>query len=86
MRVVDIAPEWGCRMSGETLRLVLSDAREALDQAVQCADQSYQFGANAYAYETLMRCSNARGAVARLAATITDLSHYVDAFQSQRSA
>jgi hypothetical protein len=47
--------------------------------------QSYQFGANAYAYEALLRCTNAQGAVTRLAATITDLSHYVDAFQSQRS-
>ena len=73
-------------MSGETLRLALSGAREALDQAVHCAGKSYQLGANAYAYETLMMCTNARDAVARLAATITDLSHYVDAFQSQRSA
>jgi hypothetical protein len=73
-------------MTGETLRLALSGAREALDQAVHYAGQSYQFGANAYAYETLVRCTNARNAVAGLAATITDLSHYVDAFQSQRSA
>jgi hypothetical protein len=73
-------------MSGKTLRLALSGALEALDQAVHCAGKSYQFGADAYAFETLMRCTNARDAVARLAATITDLSHYVDAFQSQRSA
>jgi len=72
-------------MTGETLRLTLSHAREALDEAVRYARQSYQFGANAYAYEAHMRCKNARDAVARLAATITDLSHYVDAFQSQRS-
>jgi hypothetical protein len=72
-------------MTGETLRLALSEAREALDEAVRYTRQSYQFGANAYAYEALLRCTNAQGAVTRLAATITDLSHYVDAFQSQRS-
>jgi hypothetical protein len=71
-------------MRGETLRLVLSRAREALDQAVYSAGLSYQFGANAYAYETLMTCTNARDAVARLTSSVTDLSHYVDAVQSHR--
>lgn len=73
-------------MKGETLRLALSEVRDALDEAVRYARQEYQFGANANAYEALLRCTNARDAVVRLAATITDLSHYVDAFQSQRSA
>ena len=73
-------------MTGETLRLTLSQARDSLDEAVRYARQAYQFGGNAYAYEALLRCSNAQDAVTRLAAIITDLSHYVDAFQSQRSA
>jgi hypothetical protein len=73
-------------MTGEILRITLSQVREALDQAVLDGRQSYQFGGNAYAYETLMRCTNARDALARLAAAITDLSHCVDALQSQRSA
>jgi hypothetical protein len=73
-------------MRGETLRLGLSEARAALDEAVRYTHQSYQFGANAYAYEAILRCTNAQDAVTRLAATITDLSHYVDAFQSQRFA
>ena len=73
-------------MNGETLRSALDHCRDTLDEAVRHAEQAYQFGPNAYAFEALMRCTSARNAIARLAATITDLSHYVDAFQSQRSA
>ena len=73
-------------MNGETLRSALDHCRDTLDEAVRHAELAYQFGPNAYAFEALMRCTSARNAIARLAATITDLSHYVDAFQSQRSA
>jgi hypothetical protein len=57
-----------------------------LDEAVQYASQSYQFGPNAYAYEALMRCTTARDTVARLTAAITDISHYVDAFEQRGAA
>jgi hypothetical protein len=73
-------------MNGEMLRATLEHCRDTLDEAVRYADQSYQFGPNAYAYEALMRCTTARDTVVRLASTITDLSHYVDALQAQRSA
>ena len=73
-------------MNGETLSSALHHCRDTLDEAVRHAEQAYEFGPNAYAFEALMRCTSARNAIARLAATITDLSHYVDAFQSQRSA
>jgi hypothetical protein len=66
-------------MTGESVRIVLEHCRDKLNEAVRYADQGYQFGPNAYAYEALMRCTNARDSVARLAATITDLSHYIDA-------
>lgn len=66
-------------MNGEALRATIEHCRDTLSEAVKHADQSYQFGPNAYAYEALMRCTNARDAVARLSATITDLSHYIDA-------
>jgi len=57
-----------------------------LDEAVQYASQSYQFGPNTYAYEALMRCTTARDIVARLAVTITDISHCVDAFEQRGAA
>jgi hypothetical protein len=68
------------------LRSALEHFRDTLDQAVRYADQSYQFGPNAYAYEALMRCTSARDAAARLEATITDFSHYIDAFEQRGAA
>jgi hypothetical protein len=68
-------------MSGETLRATLEHVRDTLNEAAQYANQSYQFDPNAYSYEALMRCTNARDAVARLATAITDLSHFIDAFR-----
>ena len=73
-------------MKGEALRSTLEHCRNMLDEAVQYASQSYQFGSTAYAYEALMRCTAARGAVARLTAAITDISHYVDAFEQRGAA
>jgi hypothetical protein len=73
-------------MNGEGLRSTLEHCRDALNEAVRYSDQSYQFGPSAYAYEALMRCTTARDVVVRLTSTITDLSHYVDALQAQRSA
>ena len=73
-------------MNGETLRATLEHCRDTLDEAVRYADQSYQFGPNAYAYEALTRCTTARDTVARLTATITDISHYVDAFEQRGAA
>ena len=63
-------------MKGEALRSTLEHCRDMLNEAVQYASQSYQFGPNAYAYEALTRCTTARDTVARLTATITDISHY----------
>jgi site-specific recombinase XerD len=42
-------------MNGEALRSTLEHCRDMLDEAVQYASQSYQFGPNAYAYEALIR-------------------------------
>ena len=67
-------------MKGEALRSTLEHCRDMLDEAVQYASQSYQFGPNAYAYEALMRCTTARDVVVKLASTITDISHYVRRF------
>lgn len=76
----------GRSMNGEALRSTLEHCRDTLDEAVQYASQSYQFGPNAYAYEALMRCTTARDTVARLTATITDISHYVDALEQRGAA
>jgi hypothetical protein len=73
-------------MNGETLRSTLEHCRDTLDEAVRYADQSYQFGPNAYAYEALMRCTTARDVVVKLASAVTDLSHYVDAFKQRGAA
>ena len=73
-------------MKGEALRSTLEHCRDMLDEAVQYASQSYQFGPNAYAYEALMRCTTARDAVVKLASAITDISHYVDAFEQRGAA
>ena len=73
-------------MNGETLRSALDHCRDTLDEAVRHAEQAYQFGPNAYAFEALMRCTSARNAIARLAATIEDLSHYIDAFERRGAA
>ena len=73
-------------MNGETLRSALDHCRDTLDEAVRYAEQAYQFGPNAYAFEALMRCTSARNAVARLAAIIEDLSHYIDAFERRGAA
>ena len=73
-------------MKGEALRSTLEHCRDTLDEAVKYARQSYEFGPNAYAYEALIRCTTARDTVARLAATITDISHYVDALEQRGAA
>jgi hypothetical protein len=73
-------------MKGEALRSTLEHCRDMLDEAVQYASQSYQFGPNAYAYEALMRCTTARDTVARLTAAISDISHYVDALEQRGAA
>jgi len=73
-------------MKGEALRSTLEHCRDMLDEAVQYASQSYQFGPNAYAYEALMRCTTTRDTAARLAATIIDISHYVDALEQRGAA
>jgi hypothetical protein len=73
-------------MNGEALRSTMEHCRDTLDEAVQYASQSYQFGPNAYAFEALMRCTTARDTVARLTATVTDISHYVDAFEQRGAA
>ena len=73
-------------MSGESLRSTLEHCRDTLDEAVRYADQSYQFGPSAYAYEALMRCIIARDVVVKLASAITDLCHYVVAFKQRGAA
>jgi hypothetical protein len=73
-------------MTGETLRHALAQTGEALDEAVRFGRQAYQFGPNAYAYEALLRCATAQNAVTRLAALISDLSHRLEAFESQALA
>jgi len=64
----------------------LNTAGIRLTRPVKYARQSYEFGPNAYAYEALMRCTTARDTVARLTATITDISHYVDALEQRGAA
>ena len=68
-------------MSGEKLRLALADARETLEEAIKCARLSYQFNANAYAYEAMSRCMRARDAVVGVSGALTDVSHYVQSFE-----
>jgi hypothetical protein len=67
-------------MSGERLRLALADARGTLEEAIKCARLSYQFNANACAYEAMSRC------VVGVSGALTDLSHYVEAFEQSRGA
>jgi hypothetical protein len=73
-------------VSGEKLRLALADARETPEEAIKCARLSYQFNANAYAYEAMSRCMRARDAVVGVSGGLTDLSHYVEAFEQCRRA
>jgi hypothetical protein len=73
-------------MSGEKLRLALADARETLEEAIKCARLSYQFNANAHAYEAMSRCMRARDAVVGVSGALTDLCHYVEAFGQSRGA
>jgi hypothetical protein len=68
------------------LRLALADARETLEEAIKCARLSYQFNAGAYSFEALNRCIRARDAVVGVSAALTDLSHYVEAFEQSRGA
>ena len=73
-------------MKGEALRSTLEHCRDMLDEAVQYASQSYQFGPNAYAYEALMRCTTVRDVVVKLSRAITDVSHFIDAFEQRGAA
>ena len=73
-------------MKGEALRSTLEHCRDTLDEAVKYARQSYEFGPNAYAYEALMRCTTVRDVVVKLSRAITDVSHFIDAFEQRGAA
>jgi hypothetical protein len=73
-------------MSGEKLRFALADARGTLEEAIKCARLSYQFNANACAYEAMSRCMRAHDAIVGISGALTDLSHYVEAFEQSRGA
>jgi hypothetical protein len=77
-----VAEDWGQRDKLPSR----GRSRDMLDEAVQYASQSYQFAPNAYTYEALMRCTTVRDVVVKLSRAITDVSHFIDAFEQRGAA